>query len=175
MSDRIIVLRGGRKAGEMATADADRRQIAELMVGRDVIMPKRAGRNTGAPVLELDRITLRGSDRGRNLSGVTLTIHAHEIVGVAGVSGNGQAALAGLSAGLFAPDEGTLRLAGETVTRFHPGAFSKAGVARIPEDRHHDGLVGSMTIAENLIVERLDDPAIQNNGFCVSVISARTP
>ena len=65
----------------------------------------------------------------------------------------------------MAPDAGSLSLAGDRITRFDPGAFSRAGVARIPEDRHHDGLVGSMTIAENLIVERLDDPAVQVRGF----------
>jgi simple sugar transport system ATP-binding protein len=73
--------------------------------------------------------------------------------------------LAGLAAGLIAPDSGTMRLTGEPVRTHAPAAFARHGVARIPEDRHHDGVVGSMTIAENLIVERLDDPAIQTGGF----------
>ena len=165
VSDRIVVLRGGRKAGEMETAHADRRKIAELMVGRDVATPQRERRAPGKPVMEFDQVSVHAADRNRTLNDVTLTIHENEIIGVAGVSGNGQAALAGLSAGLIVPDGGTLRLCGEKVTRFSPGEFARAGVARIPEDRHHDGLVGSMTIAENLIVERLDDPAIQNRGI----------
>jgi simple sugar transport system ATP-binding protein len=165
VSDRIVVLRGGRKAGEMPTAGADRRKIAELMVGRDVPAPPRTARERGEPVLHLDKVFVHGSDRSRTLLDVTLTISAGEIVGVAGVSGNGQAALAGLAAGLMAPDAGTMQLAGSTVKRHAPADFARAGVARIPEDRHHDGVVGSMTIAENLIVERLDDPAIQKGGF----------
>ncbi|HMB47540.1 MAG TPA: ABC transporter ATP-binding protein, partial [Afifellaceae bacterium] len=165
VSDRIAVLRGGRKAGEMPTAGADRRSIAELMVGRDVPAPARAARMLGEPVLELDSVSVHGSDRSRTLLGVSLTVHAGEIVGIAGVSGNGQAALAGLAAGLMTPAEGSMRLAGHAVANHAPAAFARAGVARIPEDRHHDGVVGSMTIAENLIVERLEDPAIQRAGF----------
>ncbi len=165
VSERIVVLRGGRKAGEMATAEADKRRIAEMMVGRDVAAPARTSRTVGGPVLELDNVSVHGADRSRTLRDATLRISAGEIVGVAGVSGNGQAALAGLAAGLIAPDSGTMRLAGEPVRVHAPAAFARMGVARIPEDRHHDGVVGSMTIAENLIVERLDDPAIQKAGF----------
>ncbi len=165
VSDRIVVLRGGRKAGELPTDGADRRAIAELMVGRDVPAPARARTLVGEPVMKLEAVSVSGNDRSRTLKDVSLSIRSGEIYGVAGVSGNGQAALAGLVAGLVAPDHGAMQLCGQTITNHAPGECATLGVARIPEDRHHDGLVGSMTIAENLIVERLDDPAIQRGGF----------
>jgi ABC-type uncharacterized transport system ATPase subunit len=164
VSHRIAVLRGGRKVGEMRTADADRRRIAELMVGRDVPASRRTPRAAGAVLLELDRVTVRGDHR-RSLNEARLTVAEGEIVGIAGVSGNGQAALAALVAGLARPGAGTMRLFGAPVARHDPRAFARAGVARIPEDRHHDGVVGAMTVAENVALEEIREPAFQRGGF----------
>ncbi len=164
-SHRIAVLRHGRKVGEMATADADERSIARMMVGQDTQAPPRQPLDPGAPVLELDRVELAMGAAQPGLRGASLTVRAREIVGVAGVSGNGQAALAALLSGLAAPDAGELRLNGAPVTRFEPRAMIRAGIGRIPEDRHHDGVVGSMTVAENLVIERLDAPEVSRVGF----------
>lgn len=162
-SHRIAVLRGGRKVGEMATAQADAGSIAGLMVGRETAAPQRPPARPGAPVLALRGVTL-GSGSGR-LTAADLTVHAGEIVGIAGVSGNGQAALADLVSGLAAPQDGEVRLADAVVTRFEPAAFIDAGVGRIPEDRHRDGVVGAMSVAENLVIERLGDARVQRCGF----------
>lgn len=164
-SDRIAVLRHGRKVGEMATAEADERAIARMMVGQETEAPPRPPATPGAPALELDRVRAAGADERRGLKDVTLTVRAGEIVGVAGVSGNGQAPLAAVISGLQAPDAGTVRLDGREVTRFDPSAMIGAGVGRIPEDRHHDGVVGAMTVAENLALESLDDPQVSRRGF----------
>ncbi|MEJ8571404.1 ABC transporter ATP-binding protein [Microbaculum marinum] len=165
VSDRIAVLRGGRKVGELETARADRRKIAELMVGRDVPASRRTPRDPGAPVLELRAVVVAGADARKSLHGVSLTVREGEIVGIAGVSGNGQAALAGVVAGLDAPTSGEMILYGEKIGRFDPRRFSRAGIARIPEDRHHDGVVGAMTVAENIAIEEVREPAFQTAGF----------
>jgi ABC-type uncharacterized transport system ATPase subunit len=164
VSHRIAVLRGGKKVGEMATADADRRKIAELMVGREVPVSRRTPRAPGAALLELDRVSVGGGHR-RALEDATLAIAEGEIVGIAGVSGNGQAALAALVAGLARPDSGTMRLFDAPVARHDPRSFARIGVARIPEDRHHDGVVGAMTVAENVALEEIREPRFQRGGF----------
>jgi len=165
VSDRIAVLRGGSKVGELATADADRRRIAELMVGRDVPASRRTPREPGAPLLELHEIAVAGADARKSLHGVSLSVREGEIVGIAGVSGNGQAAMAGVVAGLTVPDSGEVILFGEKVARFDPRRFSRAGIARIPEDRHHDGVVGAMSVAENVAIEEVREPRYQTAGF----------
>ncbi len=165
VSDRIAVLRGGRKVGEIFTRDADRRVIAEMMVGRDLPASRRTPRDPGAVLLDLDSVAVTGQGTRNSLAAATLSIREGEIVGIAGVSGNGQAALAALVAGLVAPASGTLRLFGEAITRPSPNAFARAGIARIPEDRHHDGVVGAMTVAENIAIEELRGPDFQRHGF----------
>ena len=173
-SDRIAVLRHGRKTGEMATAEADQAGIARMMVApletetrteTGTGARKRPPMTPGAPVLELDGISVAGPDARRSLKSVSLVVRAHEIVGIAGVSGNGQTALASLISGLAAPETGEMRLDGTPVSRFDASAFIRAGVGRIPEDRHHEGVVGTMTVAENLVMEALDTPEVARWGI----------
>jgi len=164
VSHRIAVLRGGKKVGEMPTAAADRRRIAELMVGRDVPASRRTPRVPGSSLLELERVSVGGGHR-QALEEASLQIAEGEIVGIAGVSGNGQAALAALVAGLARPAAGTMRLYGAPVARYDPRSFARIGIARIPEDRHHDGVVGAMTVAENVALEEIREPAFQRAGF----------
>lgn len=164
-SNRIVVLRHGKKIGEMATADADENKIAQMMVGSETPIVELEKMAIGAPLLELKNITIRGENVRTSLTDASLTIHAHEIVGVAGVSGNGQSALAKVISGLAKPHKGELKVSGQKITVFTPRNMLKSGVGRIPEDRHHDGVIGDMSVAENLIIERLDDDDIQNNGF----------
>ena len=165
VSDRIAVLRGGRKVGEMATAQADRRGIAELMVGRDVPVSRRRKQDPGEPLVALEGVTIATAEARRALADVSLSVRSGEIVGVAGVSGNGQAGLAALIAGLARPTSGRMHLFGRPVARFDPRRFARSGVARIPEDRHHDGMVGAMSVAENLVLEETREPAVQSFGF----------
>ncbi|MCF6315158.1 MAG: ABC transporter ATP-binding protein [Marinosulfonomonas sp.] len=164
-SDRIAVLRHGKLVGELTTADADKTQIATLMVGEETTLPVRETCEVGAPVLELKNVTMQRENARNSLNDVSLCLRAGEIVGVAGVSGNGQSALAQLISGLTKPDRGMISLAGEVVTAPTPRGMIKSGVGRIPEDRHHDGVVGSMTVAENLVLERLGDTDVQRYGF----------
>ncbi|WP_170431139.1 ABC transporter ATP-binding protein [Ruegeria arenilitoris] len=164
-SDRIAVLRHGRKVGEMATSEADEKSIARMMVGADTPELAGAAMAPGAPVLALTGVSVTGRSKRDTLSGVDLTVHAHEILGIAGVSGNGQSGLANVISGLTRPEQGLIRVNGVEIGAPSPSAMVQAGVGRIPEDRHHEGIVGAMSVAENMIIERLDDADVQSRGL----------
>ena len=164
-ADRVVVLRHGRVTGEMAVGEATPRALARLMVGREVERGEGAGAfraEPGAPVLALDGVI--AVHAGARLANAELTVRAGEIVGLAGVSGNGQAVVAALAAGLAVPDEGTLQVGGERIVRADPRAMAHRGVARVPEDRNRDGVIGTMSVAENLAIERLRDPEVSRRG-----------
>ena len=165
LGDRIAVLRHGRKVGEMPTSEADEATIARMMVGADTPKVARQVATPGAPVLTLRDVSLAGRSKRDTLRSINLTVHAHEILGVAGISGNGQSGLANLVSGLAVPTSGTLCVDTTEITRPSPAAMVAAGIGRIPEDRHHEGIVGGMSVAENMVIERLDDPAIQSHGL----------
>jgi ABC-type uncharacterized transport system ATPase subunit len=163
VSHRILVLRGGRKAGELKTTNADRRAIADLMVGKAVAEVTRTSSTPAEPLLVFERVGLRhGSVRLQNVS---FSLHAGEIVGLAGVSGNGQAAIAALISGLALPESGTLRLYGDPVRKADPRALVAAGVARMPEDRQHDGVVGTMSVADNIAIEEVRSRSFARAGM----------
>jgi simple sugar transport system ATP-binding protein len=164
-ADRIAVLRAGAKVADGPRAGADAASLAELMVGRPVQKPLRAATRPGLPLLDLEAISVADPSGRQGLEEVSLLVRAGEILGVAGVSGNGQGALAALLSGLARPRAGTLRIAGEVIHRLTPHALNAAGLGRIPEDRHRDGIVGSMRIWENLAVEDIRAPAAQRFGF----------
>ena len=119
----------------------------------------------GAPVMKLRNISVAGRSKRDRLHGVDLEVRAHEILGIAGISGNGQNALAQVISGLAVPASGSIHIADAEVRRPTPQAMISAGVGRIPEDRHHEGIVGAMSVAENMVIERLDDRAVQSRGL----------
>ena len=163
VTDRVVVLRRGRRVAERATAETDAAELSRLMVGREVEVPARTRARPGEPLVELRDVATRGA--GTDLAHVDLTLRSGEIVGVAGVSGNGQAALAALLAGLAAPVSGELRVRGEAVRAADPAAMIRRGVARMPEDRMADGVVGTMSVEENLVLERLPEPGVSRRGL----------
>lgn len=164
-SDRIAVLRHGRKVGEMTTSEADEKSIARMMVGADT--PELAGGTMapGVPVLSLSGVSVDGRSKRDTLSAVDLTVHAHEILGIAGVSGNGQSGLANVISGLVQPEQGLIKVDGVEIGTLNPAAMIRAGVGRIPEDRHREGIVGAMSVAENMVIERLGDRDVQSRGL----------
>ncbi|KAA2236298.1 ABC transporter ATP-binding protein [Salinarimonas soli] len=164
IADRVAILRGGRKVADRPVAGASRAELATLMVGREIAPSRRAPRAPGPPLLVLDAVAVPG-ERGRaGLDGVSLTVHEGEIVGIAGVSGNGQGALAALLAGTGPRPGGRATLRGAAIGS-GPGAVMRAGIGRIPEDRHHEGVVPSLSIAENLAIESLGEPSVSRLGF----------
>ena len=164
-SDRIMVLRHGRKMGEMRTAEADIGQIVRMMVGEEHASVDRTPGKPGAPALAFEGVVVHTTRDTRPLSEVSFTLHAGEIVGIAGVAGNGQSTLAKVVSGLLWPEAGAIRVGGREVQRMTPARALREQIGRIPEDRHEIGIVSEMTVAENLVIEQLEAPDFQHRGF----------
>ena len=176
ISDRIMVLRGGRVVAEMPTADTDRGHLAEAMVGRPIPPTVRRPLPPGDPVLEMTGIDVPAEHGRAGLVGADLTVRRHQIVGIAGVSGNGQSALSNVLCGLVHPSAGRLAIAGrDAAGAMHPADAIAAGVGRIPEDRHRDGVVGDMALWENLVLADIRRPPISRRGLVRRAVArART-
>ncbi len=172
ISDRIAVLRRGSVVATLDTAGAQREQLAELMVGRVVKRPQLGASRKGAPVVEISDLTTEGSG-ATALQQVNLTIHSGEIVGIAGVSGNGQGTLADVLSGLVGQFHGQVRINGKDLNAGNPRAIVASGVGRIPEDRHARGIVGEMEVWENLISEDLRSPDVSRWGLVINGGAAR--
>ena len=157
---RVVILRGGKLVAERAVEGATRAELAELMVGHSIAPLKSQPQQAGEVVLALRDISVQ-----QKLHNATLEIRAGEVLGVAGVSGNGQSVLASVVGGMVQPSAGTLTLFGKTLHNISARMMVEQGVARIPEDRHTQGLVGEMSITENVISESCRSSAFSRHGF----------
>jgi simple sugar transport system ATP-binding protein len=162
-ADRIVVLRAGRVAGERRPAETSRAELAELMVGRRVDRPVRAPRAPGPVRLALADVALAEEGRTR-LDGVSLEVREGEILGIAGVAGNGQDALGRVLSGLARPARGSVLVDGAPLAGGPAGAIAR-GIGRIPEDRLADGVVGEMAVWENATLERIGSSRFARAGF----------
>ncbi len=152
IADRITVLRRGKVVGETTPAETSKEQLAEMMVGRPVLFRlEKPTVELGDAILQVEALT------GGRLHGVDLRVRAGEIVGVAGVEGNGQRELAEALIGLTPPDQGRVLLEGKDIAGWSVEEVRNAGVGFIPEDRHEQGLVLDMSLWENAILGRQDD------------------
>jgi simple sugar transport system ATP-binding protein len=158
VSDTISVLRGGKVVGTTTPRETDRAGLANMMVGRSVVLQVEKGEaHPGASVLKIEGLQV-DDDRGQHsVRGVDLEVFAGEIVGVAGVEGNGQRELVEAICGMRKIKEGRVTIEGEDVTGQSPHHINRIGVAHIPQDREKHGLVGSYSIADNLVLERFDE------------------
>ncbi len=166
LSDRITVLRAGRKIATVAGRDATRDLLTQMMVGREIaaveVPPDTHAGQAMLAIRDLRVIGDRGAEAVRRLS---LEVRSGEIVGIAGVSGNGQRELAEAVAGLRQVAGGRVEIAGAGVTGLRPSGIRKAGLAYVPEERMRDALIGDFTVAENLILVGSADPAYSHWGF----------
>src|SRR5579864_2086227 len=174
VADRVTVLRGGTVvAGGLPIGELSTRDLARLMVGDD--SSSRAGEADPTGVAQpLERsqemLILDGvsavDDRGLEaLKAVHLSVAAGEILGVAGVAGNGQHELAQVVTGLRSASKGSIRLDGRDITRLDPRERTRRGVAHIPEDRLGEGLVGNLPVADNAILRFYDRPLVSRGWF----------
>jgi simple sugar transport system ATP-binding protein len=139
--------------GEVATHDTSARQLAEMMVGRPIDVETRRGTAVGAPAIEVSGLRL--VDGGRTLlDGIDLTVRVGEVVGIAGVAGNGQRELAESIAGIVTPAAGSVRILGTEVSGGGAGAARRCGLAFVPEDRLGTGLVPGLTLTDNMLLTR---------------------
>ena len=155
ISDRVTVLRNGRVTGHVSgKGTADTRELARLMVGRDIeLNPQRATHPIGHEVLQIRNLTLTVNDVDV-LQDISFNIHEGEMVGIAGVAGNGQRELADTIAGLISPTSGSITIGGAMATDRGPIQAREMGLAYVPEDRLGMGLVPSMSILDNLLLTR---------------------
>lgn len=148
IADRITVLRRGKVVGETAPGATTKQQLAEMMVGRPVLFQlDKPDAAPGEPILELKNLSCEGK-----LHDIDLTVHAGEILGVAGVEGNGQGELAEVVIGLRKPSAGAILLGGDNIGGRSVAECRRHGVAFVPEDRHERGLVLDMTLWENSVL-----------------------
>jgi simple sugar transport system ATP-binding protein len=153
VSERVTILRDGRTIGTYPTAQMSKVELARLMVGRDVVMQyDRTEVPAGTPRLEVQNLWVEGDGGSPTVRGVSLDVRASEILGIAGVSGNGQRELAEALAGLRPVQQGQVRLDGKEITNSSPRQNMAQGLAYIPEERMRHGVIGNFSVAENLIL-----------------------
>ncbi|MFC4438450.1 MULTISPECIES: ABC transporter ATP-binding protein [Natrialbaceae] len=164
-ADAITVLRDGKSVGTVEPDGTTREELAELMVGREVLLEADSEPvDVGRPILSASDLTVEG-DRGVELvSDTDLEIRAGEIFGIAGVDGNGQSELIDAITGLRTPDEGTVHFDGENVTSWSRRRRIDAGMAHVPEDRHEQGLVMPFDLVENAVLGSQRSPRFATNG-----------
>jgi simple sugar transport system ATP-binding protein len=166
VSDRITVLRDGRVVQTIETREADRDTLATMMVGREVMLVvEKSPVQAGEPLLMVNGVRAR-NDRGLlAVDGASLEVRAGEILGIAGVAGNGQTELEEVIAGLRHAEGGEVKVCGRDVTNATPRRVGDAGLAHIPSDRYQRGLLQDFNVAENLFLERFDRPPFARRGF----------
>ncbi len=178
VADRVTVLRDGRSEGTRSLGDADSRELARLMVGRDVVLAASLIEHPDEPVSDdADErvrpevvLAVRGVEaiggRGRPvLSGIDLEVRAGEVLGVCGVSGNGQSELVEVLSGTRAPTRGSVEVAGVAITGADPLRVHRAGLAAIPEDRMHVGVAPSLSVEDNLALMAYRRPPLSSGPF----------
>jgi len=164
VTTRVIIMRHGRVVAERPNdGSLSKPQLARLMCGRDLTPPAKLSSAPGAPLLVLDHISTGGTSAP--LHDVSLTLRAGEILGVAGVSGNGQRELADLVAGVLSPEKGVLAVAGEALPRPSPGRVQHLKVGRVPEDRLTTGMIGAFPLSESIALPWIDQPPFSRRGI----------
>jgi ABC-type uncharacterized transport system ATPase subunit len=154
IADRISVLRDGRVVGDAVAGEVTQSRLAEMMVGRPVELTVVKGpARPGEAVLEVSDLVVLDEREHPAVNGVSFQVRAGEIVGIAGVQGNGQTELVRALTGMLSPASGSIKVSGEDVTGDSPRAMHKRGVAHVPEDRLRHGLVTQFTVAENIVLD----------------------
>lgn len=166
ISNRVTVLRDGRKIGTRPTSETTKQDLANWMVGREIsFAPDRGNVELGEVRLKLTDVSC-GSDRGTpGLRGVSLEVRSGEILGIAGVSGNGQRELAESITGLRKVTDGTILLEGEDISGLTPGEITDRMLSYIPEERMRDGMIKDFTVAENMILREHQKQPYSRSGF----------
>jgi simple sugar transport system ATP-binding protein len=168
VADRITVMRDGRHFPPVAASQTSREEITRRMVGRDIHLQRQEGaaRAAGSEVLSLRDVRCQSAHGREALKGVSITLHAGEILGIAGVDGNGQDELVEVIAGLRDVTGGQVRLLGRDVDHGEaPQERRRAGIAHIPADRMHRGVALDATVADNLVLGAHDHPPIARGAW----------
>ena len=155
ISDNVTVMRDGKVVGNVKTSETDKAELARMMVGREVLLRvEKPDAKTAGIVLKTENLKVAQHEGTHSLKGVSFEVKAGEIVGIAGVEGNGQTELIEALAGLTPIEDltGTIEFEGRDITKLNPRKRKELGIAHIPEDRHKRGLVLDFDLAENSIL-----------------------
>ncbi len=154
---RITVLRGGKLTGTVEHKDTSEKELAKMMVGRETFgVTRQQDKEPGEPILTIANLSFTDEQGLERLKDVSLEVRCGEVLSVAGVSGNGQSELVKILTGLKKPTSGRVVLNGRDITGSPPAVITAAGMGRTPEDRHA-GVIGDLSVAENLALENLDE------------------
>lgn len=152
--DRVTVIRRGKGIGTLNVSETNPNELASLMVGREVhFKTEKQPPKAGKPVLEIENLVVKDSRGVTAVDHLNLTVHAGEIVGIAGVDGNGQTELIEAITGLIKSESGSIRLNGKEIRNLTPRQITETGVGHIPQDRHKHGLVLDFSIGENMVLQ----------------------
>jgi len=174
ISNRVTVLRDGRKIGTRATVDTTKADLANWMVGREVSLTRELDPvDQDEARLVLENITCNSDRDTLALRGVDLEVYSGEILGVAGVSGNGQPELAEVITGLRETTQGRVYLEGDDVTELSPGELTDRMLSYIPEERMRDGMIKNFTVAENMVLREHHKEPFAMRGFLMLKTIAR--
>jgi general nucleoside transport system ATP-binding protein len=173
IADVITVIRRGKVVGERPPSATDE-ELAALMVGRQVsLQVSKTPAQPGDVVLAVEGLHVP-DDRGQDaVAGVSFEVRAGEILGIAGVQGNGQTELCEALMGLRPSSGGTVRLSGQDITRDAPRERIRAGIGYVPEDRQADGLVADFSVADNMVLDVYDQPPYARHGIALDLAAAR--
>ncbi|MFW2490141.1 ABC transporter ATP-binding protein [Clostridium chromiireducens] len=154
ISDRITILRAGQTIKTLDKSKTNSEELASLMIGRELVQSEyKKVKKTTQDVIAIEHVDYNKKSKHNGLCDISLTIGKGEIVGIAGVDGNGQSQLAQLITGVISPDNGQVLLKSKKISKFLPENFINSNVSHVPEDRNKMGLVGNMSIKENIVLK----------------------
>jgi general nucleoside transport system ATP-binding protein len=175
ISDRISILRNGKHVRTVTPAQTSKRELALMMIGRDELATPKSDRTPPGPVmLSVRNLTVHDDRNHPAVKDVSFDLHRHEILGIAGVDGNGQSELTQALVGLRAASAGSVRLDGQELVARSPAEIIRAGVGSVSEDRQVWGLFPDLSIAENLIADRHAWPPFCRDGLLRRQVIAET-
>ncbi|MBR5292862.1 MAG: ABC transporter ATP-binding protein [Clostridia bacterium] len=167
ISDRITILRAGESVCTLNREETTGEDLANLMIGRELVPSQyKKIEDAGDAVIKLTDVDYCKESKHNGLNGVSLSVGRGEIVGIAGVDGNGQSQLAQVVTGVITPDSGEVDMKGSRVAKFTPNGFIIEKVSHIPEDRNKMGLIGSMSVMDNIVLKTTELPEFSSgNGL----------
>lgn len=163
--DRVTVIRKGVGIGTLDVSETNPNELASLMVGREVTFKtEKTDANPQQEVLEISNLHVKDARGLKAINGLNLTVKAGEIVGIAGVDGNGQTELLEAITGLVKSESGSVKLNGKEILNLSPRKVTESGIGHIPQDRHKHGLVLDFPIAENMVLQTYYQKPYSKNG-----------
>ena len=166
VAERVTVIRRGKSIQTVNVAGRSSKELAEMMVGHSVsFVTEKKAANPGKVVLDIKDLVVNESRGAQAVKSLSLQVHAGEIVGIAGIDGNGQSELVRAITGLQHVESGQIDVKGQNVANFRPRQITEMSVAHIPEDRHRDGLILAMTVAENISLQTYYQAPLSRHGL----------